>query len=62
MVSKTSFVVVMICFVATAAAWQDGGYDQVNSFQDIMERHFAQEGSVSKSFFNPPSTPPLPPT
>ena len=46
MVSKTSFVV-MICFVATATAWQDSGYDQVNSLQDILDRHFTQEGSVS---------------
>lgn len=51
MVSKTSFVVVMICFVATAAAWQDGGYDQVNSLLDILDRQFPQEGSVSQSFF-----------
>ena len=61
MVSKTSFVVVMICFVATAAAWQDGGYDQVNSLLDILDRQFPQEGSVSPSFFNPSSTPSLPP-
>ena len=46
MVSRTSLLLICL-LLGCAAAWQDDTAEQVNSFQEILERHFAQEIPVS---------------
>jgi hypothetical protein len=50
MVSRVSFVLICV-FLGCAVAWQDDASEQVNSLQEILDRHFEQDIPVSP-FYN----------
>ena len=50
MVSRISFLLVCVFLGCAVVAWQDEASEQVNSLQEILDRHFEQDIPVSLLF------------